>query len=56
MSAPYGVTLDAGGKIYVANYGNNTITVYAANPTGTLTEIPLATRRAPARGLTVPLA
>ena len=43
INAPDGVTLDAAGKIYVANFGNNTITVYAANPSGTLNIAPLAT-------------
>jgi sugar lactone lactonase YvrE len=45
---PIGIALDASGKIYVANFGQyapaiQSITVYAANPTGTLNEAPLAT-------------
>jgi hypothetical protein len=38
-----GVAVDASGKIYAANAGSNSITVYAANPSGTLNEVPLGT-------------
>jgi sugar lactone lactonase YvrE len=45
---PIGISLDASGKVYVANFGDyapgiSSITVYAANPTGALNEAPLAT-------------
>jgi len=51
LGAPGGVALDASGRIYVANStgsptgsgGIGSITVYAANPTGTLNEAPVAT-------------
>jgi 6-phosphogluconolactonase (cycloisomerase 2 family) len=48
MDNPFGVALDASGQVYVANYGDyapaiSSITVYAANPIGTLNEAPLAT-------------
>jgi sugar lactone lactonase YvrE len=41
LSAPMGIALDAQGNIYVAN--TFTVTVYAANPVGTLNEAPTAT-------------
>ena len=34
LSDPIGVAFDASGKIYVTNYVGNSITVYAANPSG----------------------
>jgi hypothetical protein len=45
LDAPFGVALDASGKIYAANISQNStpsITVYAANPSGTLNVAPLA--------------
>jgi sugar lactone lactonase YvrE len=47
LCASTGVAFDASGNIYVANYscGNSygSVTVYAANPSGTLNESPIAT-------------
>jgi hypothetical protein len=54
LNQPQGIAVDAGGRIYVANDISNGggagilsaggyITVYAANPSGTLNEAPLAT-------------
>jgi DNA-binding beta-propeller fold protein YncE len=43
LSGPIGVAVDASGKIYVANEFDSSVTVYAANPSGTLDEAPLAT-------------
>ena len=47
LAEPTGVALDAAGRIYVSNAvggaGNGSITVYAANPSGTLNEAPIAT-------------
>jgi hypothetical protein len=44
LNIPAGVALDASGRIYVSNDGGTpSITVYAANPSGTLNEAPLAT-------------
>jgi sugar lactone lactonase YvrE len=57
LNNPSGVALDASGKIYVANNalagsgGIPSITVYAANPSGTLVEAPLATIAGGATGL-----
>jgi hypothetical protein len=34
MAGPYGLARDASGRIYVANHGTNTVTVYAANANG----------------------
>jgi 6-phosphogluconolactonase (cycloisomerase 2 family) len=34
LSTPVAIALDAGGRIYVANYGNNSVTVYATGATG----------------------
>jgi sugar lactone lactonase YvrE len=57
LNNPAGVALDASGKIYVANNalagsgGVPSITVYAANPSGTLVEAPLATIAGGATGL-----
>jgi DNA-binding beta-propeller fold protein YncE len=31
LNSPYGVALDAAGKIYVTNQGNNTVTTYNPN-------------------------
>jgi hypothetical protein len=49
LTSPYGIAVDAAGTIYVANElgGNNvglsgSITTYAANPSGTLNETPVA--------------
>jgi hypothetical protein len=45
LDAPYGVALDASGKIYAANLSQSStpsITVYAANPSGTINTAPLA--------------
>jgi sugar lactone lactonase YvrE len=41
LAAPIGIALDAAGNIYVAN--TLTVTVYPANPSGTLNEAPTAT-------------
>jgi len=41
IGAPGDIALDASGRIYVAN--QTTITVYPANPVGTLNEAPIAT-------------
>jgi 6-phosphogluconolactonase (cycloisomerase 2 family) len=53
-----GIALDANGKIYVANTagaaGTGAITVYPANPVGTLNEAPLATIGGTNTGLTTP--
>jgi 6-phosphogluconolactonase (cycloisomerase 2 family) len=43
LSGPWGVALDASGKIYVVNNFGSSVTVYAANPSGTVDEAPLAT-------------
>lgn len=48
LSTPHGIALDSAGKIYVLNdnllgAAAPSITVYAANPSGTLNEAPLAT-------------
>jgi len=53
-ASPEGVAVDASGKIYVANAGRgSSITVYAANPSGTLNEAPLATITGTNTGLNV---
>jgi hypothetical protein len=57
LNAPYGVALDANGKIYVANISQNStpsITVYPANPSGTLNEAPVATIAGSHTGLNAP--
>jgi hypothetical protein len=52
LNEPYGVALDASGRIYAANFGATpmpglpllpSITMYGANPSGTLNETPLGT-------------
>jgi 6-phosphogluconolactonase (cycloisomerase 2 family) len=44
INNPSGIGVDSTGKIYVANDSNtNTITVYAASPSGTMNEAPIAT-------------
>jgi hypothetical protein len=46
LSDPVGIALDSSGDIYVANNtgcSGSSITVYAANPSGTLNEAPLGT-------------
>jgi DNA-binding beta-propeller fold protein YncE len=48
------VAVDALGKIYVANNNSPSITVYAANPSGTLNEAPLATIAGSNTGLNGP--
>lgn len=53
LNNPSGIALDAGGKIYVTNI-TNTITVYAANPSGTLDETPLGTIAGTNTGLDEP--
>jgi 6-phosphogluconolactonase (cycloisomerase 2 family) len=58
LTTPRGLAVDASGKIYApggdqfANAG--TVTVYAANPAGTLNEAPLATIAGSSTGLNVP--
>jgi hypothetical protein len=55
MDDPSGIGLDSAGKIYVTNdNGTNTITVYAANPSGTMNEAPLATISGGSTGLSQP--
>ena len=43
INGPAAVALDANGKVYVANSGSSTLTVYAANPSGSVSSAPLAT-------------
>ena len=43
-----------GQNLYVTNYSNNTVTVYAANPSGTVTSAPLATIGGALTGLSNP--
>jgi len=47
LSTPFAIAVDATGKIYVANRsgggGSGSVTVYAANPIGTVNATPLAT-------------
>jgi hypothetical protein len=57
LDAPYGVALDGNGKIYVANISQSStpsITVYPANPTGTLNEAPAAKIAGSNTGLSAP--
>jgi beta-lactam-binding protein with PASTA domain len=57
LNAPFGVALDANGKIYVANISQNSmpsITVYPATPSGTLNEAPIATIAGTDTGLNAP--
>jgi len=43
LNAPQGVAVDASGRVYAANEGANSITVYAPNASGTMNETPVAT-------------
>jgi len=45
LNGPQGIALDSSGKIYAANNGNNSVTVYPAlgSGTGSLNEAPFAT-------------
>jgi sugar lactone lactonase YvrE len=58
LDDPYGVALDASGRIYITNPSGNpsdsSITVYAANPSGTLNEAPVATISGSNTGLYLP--
>jgi 6-phosphogluconolactonase (cycloisomerase 2 family) len=55
LNCPSGVGLDSSGKVYVANgNGDNAITVYAASPSGTMNEAPLATITGSNTGLNNP--
>lgn len=58
MSDPNGVAVDAQGRIYVANTtggtGNGSVTVYAANPHGSVDEAPIATIVGDNTGLNLP--
>lgn len=60
LASPFGVAVDASGKIYVANKlggdGSGSITVYAANPSGTVNATPLATITGSNTGLNGPTA
>jgi DNA-binding beta-propeller fold protein YncE len=42
-------------NLYVANYNNNTVTVYAANPSGNVTSAPLATIGGGSTGINFPV-
>ena len=37
LNRPFDLAFDGAGRLYVANYGANTITVYAAGATGNAT-------------------
>ena len=57
LNNPAGIAVDASGMIYVTNTYDRTfgsITVYAANPSGTLNEAPLATITGSNTGLYFP--
>jgi sugar lactone lactonase YvrE len=58
--SPHGIAVDASGKIYTPGddqfVGGGTVTVYAANPTGTLDETPLGTISGSSTGLSGPWA
>jgi sugar lactone lactonase YvrE len=55
LSNPNGVALDASGRIYVADYGSNTITIYAAYTGAALGNVaPLAKIVGAATGLLTP--
>jgi len=54
LNVPWDVAIDASGKIYVANKNTPSITVYAASPSGTLNEAPLATIAGSNTGLNGP--
>jgi sugar lactone lactonase YvrE len=60
LNGPSGVAVDAFGRIYVANKlggsGSGSITVYAANPSGTVNATPLATITGAGTGLSGPTA
>jgi sugar lactone lactonase YvrE len=54
-SGSSGIAVDASGKIYVTTYGViSSICVFAANPSGTLNEAPLATITGSSTGLNEP--
>jgi sugar lactone lactonase YvrE len=53
LSNPNGLSLDTSGRIYVADYGSNTITIYAAYPTAG-NETPIAKIVGAATGLLMP--
>ncbi len=56
LEQPTGLALDAAGRIYTADpVGNNGITIFAANPVGTMNEAPLATISGNGTGLDYPL-
>ncbi len=52
LNAPFGIALDAGGRLYVANLDSDSITVYAAGATGNAT--PTATIAGSNTGLSGP--
>jgi 6-phosphogluconolactonase (cycloisomerase 2 family) len=56
LNRPYGVAVDAGGRIYVANQATaaQSVTVYGANPSGTVNEAPVATIAGSNTGLVNP--
>lgn len=57
LSNPIGLALDASGKIYATSTGSVfSVTVYAASPTGTINEAPLATITGSATDLGTPSA
>ena len=53
LNAPFGIALDAGGRLYVANLDSDSITVYAAGATGNAT--PTATIAGSNTGLNNPI-
>jgi hypothetical protein len=57
VASPKGVAVAADGKIYVANafFNPPSVTVYAANPSGTVNEAPIATITGNATGLIGPV-
>ena len=56
LNHPYGIAVDASGKIYVANQqaAAKSVTVYAANPSGTVNETPVASIAGSNTGLVNP--